>query len=81
MTGIYKLQANLDDSETKHLGLIVNGKKQAPNAYLNSQGKHGSLRPIAESLNLKINWNKDLEQVTVDNNIILTIGQDGYWFN
>ena len=69
-----------DDSETKHLGLIVNGKKiQAPNAYLNSQGTAMvPLRPIAESLNLKITWNKDLEQVTVDNNIILTIGQDAY---
>lgn len=77
---IEKPGSPLGGMEAEHLGLIVNGRKiQAPSAYVSDKGTPMvPLRAIAESLNLKVTWNKDLEQVVVDNNVILTIGQDAY---
>lgn len=64
----------------RELKILVDNKLiQAPNSYYASNGTlMVPLRAIAESLGLKVTWNKDLQQVTVGENIILTIGQGEY---
>lgn len=66
--------------EPRNFEIVVSNKKiQAPNTYLDISGTlMVPLRAVAESLGLKITWNNDLHQVTVGENIILTIGQSKY---
>jgi len=70
----------LNNLLAEQLELLIGDQKfSVPSAYVNNKGTLMlPLRVVVERLNQKLTWDKALEQVVVNDQITLTIGQDRY---